>query len=158
MANFWGQQWTAYLPVTPLRQLNIVRGDRVVFNRILHFLLLQKGEDPLHPEMGAAVPLFYPLTDDRAEWVVYNLKQDLINWNTWAAIGIKSLEVEVNNQREFTNELGISIRYTTIAGGGATVLTFGFFDYDNARATGDVDRFLDAIAINGVRLREWGFN
>lgn len=105
--------------------------------------------------MGVAVPLFYPLTGDNVEWVVYNLKQDLINWNQWAAIGLKYLEVETSDLKEFSSSLDINIRYSTVASNGATLLTFGLFEYNNARAEGDVRGFLDAIAVNGIRLREW---
>ena len=158
MANFLGQQWTAFPLVTNSRQLNILRGVLVVLARILHLIFLEKGEDPVHPTMGLGVPLFYPLTDDRAEWAVYNVKSELINWNQWAAIGIKSLEVEVNDQRVFTNEISISIRYVPIGAGESMVLTLGFFEYTKAKAEGNADAFLDAIVVNGVRLRDWGLN
>lgn len=152
--NYFGQIWAGYPPTTPFRQLNIVKGDRVVFYKILHFLLLQKGEDPIHPEMGVAVPLFYPLTGDNAEWLVHSLRQDLTDWNKWAAIGLTSLEVETTDLTQFSSSLDIAIRYSTVSNG-STLLTFGLFEYNNARATGDVQGFLDAIAVNGIRLREW---
>lgn len=103
------------------------------------------------------MPLFYPQSDDRAEFLVYSLKEELIKWNRWAAIGLKTLEVTTDNQRGFSNEINVDIRYST-ANGSFAVLTFGLFSYTNARATGNVEPFLDAISINGLRLRDWGVN
>ena len=65
-----GRNWTPFPPTTLKKQLNIVDGDRVVFMRILDFLLLKKGEDPLHPEMGIAVGLFEPLSSAPANYYI----------------------------------------------------------------------------------------
>lgn len=152
-----GRNWTPFPPTTLKKQLNIVDGDRTVFMRILDFVLLRKGEDPLHPEMGVAVQLFEPLSSTPANFIVYHLKSELIKWNEWAAIGIKDLEVSVNDQQIYTNSLEIRIGFSTIATGQATILTFGYYQYTNAILSNDFPPFLDSAAINGVRLREWKY-
>lgn len=149
--------WSAFPPVTSQRQLNIVNGDMAVYKRILTLLLLKKGEDPLHPEMGLGIDIFDSLSSDNSQYLIHNIKQALVNWNTWAAIGIASFEVNLNDQTSDTNKLSIAVNFSSINSGESTILTFGYYQYTNAMLTSDYAAFLDSVAVNGVRLKEWKY-
>lgn len=50
-----GSQFSLYPPINSDNSLNIVSGERAVNARLLHLLLMRKGEDPLHPQLGQDV-------------------------------------------------------------------------------------------------------
>lgn len=60
--------------------LNIVSGTEAIAARILHLLLLQKGESLLYPDMGMAPDLFIPLSSESAYAFRYEAQQMLVKW------------------------------------------------------------------------------
>lgn len=63
--------------------LNIVSGIEAIASRILHLLLLQKGENPVFPEMGLAPALFIPLSDESVYAFQYEAQQMLTKWDQY---------------------------------------------------------------------------
>ncbi len=131
--------------------LNVVNGTRAITSRLLTLLLTRKGEDPIHPTLGIAPELFEPLSYDEPHYLVYAIREEIQAWNKAAKIGLSSLQVEINSQNVYTNEIYVFVSFTPMGRttGEIDVLTFGYWAWKGAIYDEDLETFIRGISFNG---------
>jgi hypothetical protein len=152
-----GNDWTFYSPSNDIGQMNILSSPvKVVASRILHLLLTQAGEDPIHPTLGIAPRLFEPLSSPSSQFFVYNAREEILKWNEAAKIGITGLSVEMESQQEYRNDITIRISFTTLGDRTTNTLAFNYFAYTGARYENTVVEFIDGVILNGQPFPRFG--
>jgi hypothetical protein len=150
MSSSLGQDWTWYAPHNAQGQMNIVsRPAAVIASRLLHLLLTDYGSSPLHPTLGLAPKLFVPLTDRSAKYFQFHAREEILQWNQAAKIGITSLAVELEPQTVYRNDITINIGFTSEAETQINVLTFGYWAYTGAAYDQGLKTFRDGVTLNG---------
>lgn len=147
-----GNDWTWFCPHNAQGQMNIVRRPAaVVASRILHLLLLDYGRSPIHPTMGLAPKLFVALTDRTAKYFQYHARQEILEWNRAAKIGISTLAVELEPQNIYRNDITINIGFGTDddISQAINVLSFGYWAYTGAAYDQGLKTFRDNVTLNG---------
>ena|GEM_PF-3190798 len=151
MSSPLGQDWTWYTPHDAQGQMNIVsRPGAVVASRILHLLLLDYGRSPIHPTMGMAPKLFVALTARSAKYFQYHAREEILRWNQAVKIGITSLQVELEPQTRFRNDITINIGFGTDAdiSRETNLLTFGYWAYRGLSSDQGLKAFRDSVTLN----------
>lgn len=147
-----GNDLTFYPPVNSRGELNIVNGTRAIVSRLLTLLLTRQGEDSVHPTLGIAPELFEPLSYDEPHYLTTHIRQEIEAWNEAAKIGLTSLEVNINPQDVYTNEIYIYISFTAQGSRGTEdemdVLTFGYWEWKGATYE-NLDEFKRSVSLNG---------
>lgn len=143
--TFYGAEWRLFLPHNELNSPNIVgqvqEGDnealdiarlttevaKLVAGRICYVLLLQEGEDVLHPMVGIAPRLFDSLSSETSMYFVYHASKTLEKWNRLGFIGYQQMKMEIDNQKVYHNSIYVSIHFQPVKFPSNNVLTFGYF-------------------------------
>ena len=145
-----GQDFSWFPPENARGQMNIVSGTHAICSRILTLLLIRKGEYPHHPTLGIGPELFEPLSYKLPHYFVTNIREEIIAWFEETGGGLDTLEVNVNQQDIYTNEIKIYITFTpTGARGHESVLTFGYWEWTGFIHDRDLETFKRGVSLNG---------
>ena len=147
--SFLGNSWSLWPPHNERGQLNIVSGLSKITSDIISVCLTRKGECPLHPDYGIAPELFQPLSDYDSQYWVYHLQNEIIKW----VEGLQSLTVDIAENADSNNSLGVVIEFIPLLRPDTNILTFGFYEYQGAVWSQGIEQFMDGVGINGQRFR-----
>lgn len=127
--------------------LNIVSGVEAVAHRILHILLLQKGEDPLHPEIGMSPQLFTSLSDDSVDAFRDEAQKVLETWNQKGNIGFGQVWVDTTTVE---GKIYLKVTFTVDDSDSNHVLTFDWqlINALTQRNKENAQKFLKTIQIS----------
>lgn len=142
--SWLGSQFTLYPPVVEGNLLNITSGIRAVNARLLHLLLMHKGDDPIHPQYGFAADLFAPKSNRDPDFYAFQLTQLLTEINQKAKIGLESFRVDVVDEPT-SSSLEIKITYVPIFTKQHTSLAFGFWEYLEAFQGNNLSDYINSI-------------
>jgi len=142
--KFVGSAASLWPPANERGQLNIVTGTRKVTHDILSVCLIQKGEDPIHPDFGMAPEIFDSLSDYPIEYWVYHAEQEIQKWVT----GISRIDVQVIDFTDAGNRLQTEIRFIPSFTPDSHTLTFGWYDYQGAIWNQDLGTFIKGICLD----------
>ncbi len=149
--NYLGNDWSWYPATNESGYFNIVSGVHAVASRILHIILTQPGEDPIHPGLGIIPNLFASLSSDNALFFLSNIQSEILAWNNVCKIGIKELNVQIESLNIYRNDLAISIYFKVIGLTNTTnVLTFGYWEYRGVLASGSLTDFMANVRLNNT--------
>jgi hypothetical protein len=147
--TFLGNSWSLWPPQNERGTLNIVSGANKITSDIISLCLTSKGECPLHPDYGIAPDLFQPFSGYDAQFWAYHLEQEIQKW----VEGLAFITVKISNDLASTNNLVATIEFVPMLRPDTNILTFGFYEYQGAMWNQGIDKFMDAIALNGVRFQ-----
>ncbi len=143
--SFFGNAWTWVPSHDDHGDPNIISGVRVITHSILWLLLTRKGEDPIHPDFGLAPRLFDPLSSYDPEYWVYNVEQEVSKW----IAGIQTFTVRVSGYDAIDNQLQTEIYFTPESEPSTHLLTFPYYQYQDAVLNGNSTAFFSSLALKG---------
>ena len=145
--SFLGKQWALFPPATDDGGMNLVSGVAAVASRIVHFLLMRPGEDPLLPDMGTAPNLFDPQNTQLEYIFLYQLDQDLTYWNTKARMGLSTWRLTMSPP-DLSGTRKVYVTFRVPSDPYDHVLTFGYWEYLGFSNVGDAIAFKDSVSLD----------
>lgn len=141
--SFLGRAWSAWPPESQ-NELNIVSGIRKISHDIVSLCLIESGADPIHPDYGLAPKLFDPLSGYTTQYFIYSLEQSIGKWIS----GISQHSVSVSPVDRYINSLAVQVLFVPIAYPDASILTFGYYEWQGAVWNKDLTTFLNGVGLN----------
>lgn len=150
--NLIGKSWSQYPPHNQQGDLNIVKGNLKVISDILSVILTQKGEASfLNPDYGINPSLFSPLSEYDPDVFSIKITEQIRKWVD--SIQTVNVETSLSSPLNQLTGLTIIITFTTISSPSKNLLTFDYYKYQGAIMEGDIQSFLDSVAIGDERFK-----
>jgi hypothetical protein len=129
-------------------ELRIVSGVWEVAQKIVILLLMQKGESPLHPTMGAAPELFEPLSGEDPQAWRHTAELAVRHWIP----SVENILIRFENKwaANTENREVAHITFSAVRVPGQHTLTFGWSDYTGAVWNQDPEGFRRGIELDGT--------
>lgn len=146
--SWFGSTWRLF-PAFSERQLNIVSGVEVVTAKLIHLLLIDKGDDPFHPELGFAPGIFEPKSSRSATKFTEDLAQAIQQWDVISPLGIKSFVLGTSDLPGSSQVL-INLTFIPISEYQRHTLTFDYYSYQRLETS--VDDFIASLRLDGAAV------